>query len=162
MSDTVSQGNPKDPQNNTDHSHCSWLFTRLGGEILLLDTTHLVAERTEIKLKMSCKFSPHGLLFTVPKDALQTAGGEESPTVWPSCEPRSYNKDFPSKTCSLVKLWLNWYGVNNHFVTGGNSCLILKTGQEPLVGKVIGPGGTCCCCWFRVVRWPSKYTRWYS
>lgn len=84
----------------------------------------------------------------------------KSPTVWPSCEPRSYHNDFPSKTCSLGKLWLNWYGVNNHFLIGGNSCLNLKTGQEPLVGKVICPGGTCC--WFHAVRWPSKYTRWYS
>lgn len=75
---------PRKPQRPSKQYRLLPLFLvvhHLGGEILLLDTTHLVAERTEIKLKMSCKISPYGLLFTVPKDALQTAEGEESPTV---------------------------------------------------------------------------------
>lgn len=57
--------------------------------------------------------------------------GEESPTVWPSCEPRSYNNDFPSKTCSLGKLWLNWYEVNNHFLIGGSHVWFWKLVKNP-------------------------------
>lgn len=93
----------------------------------------MVTGQREIKLKMSQKFSPYGLVFTmpedaaftVPKDATRLLGEKGHQQSDSAMNPRCNSNDIPSKTCSVVKLQLNCYRGNNHFLIRGNSRLIL-------------------------------------
>ncbi|KAL6075338.1 hypothetical protein STEG23_005288 [Scotinomys teguina] len=63
--------------------------------------------------------------------------GESHQQSDPAVNPRCYSNDLSSKTCSLVKLWLNCYGGNKHFL------------WRELVSdsvNLVRPEGTYYCC----------------